>query len=119
MVLQRLWPTGFLPPPISESPTPVPRSGCCTGLWRKLKEPLGFFLSVILQKLLPSPLGADTYAALSPSAGTRMLGSAPPPANISGALKVAPDVPADAGRERAAPDATRSPAASRPRRVER
>src|SRR6478736_563525 len=56
----------------------------------KLPSALCFF--VMRQKFEPRPVGAETYAADLPSAGTRMDGSAPPPARSIGRLNVAAGV---------------------------
>src|SRR3954447_13656284 len=77
------------PTEISESPPPVPASGCWTGDCTNDVEPSGHRLLALRQKFDPSPVGADTYATDLPSAGTRIDGSAPPPARIIGRLNVA------------------------------
>src|SRR4051812_39495290 len=77
------------PTEISESPPPVPASGCWTGDCTNETAPSGHRFLVIRQKFDPSPVGADTYATDLPSAGTRIDGSAPPPARIIGRLNVA------------------------------
>src|SRR3954451_7351825 len=74
---------------MSESPPPVPRSGCMTGPCLNVTEPSALRFLAMRQKFEPSPVGAETYAADLPSAGTRMDGSAPPPARIIGRLNVA------------------------------
>src|SRR5947209_7837695 len=45
---------------ISESPPPVPRSGCWTGLWWNVTDPSWLRVFVMRQKLDPTPLGAET-----------------------------------------------------------
>src|SRR5207248_11151685 len=76
-----------------------PRSGCCTGPCANVTLWSALCFSVIGQKFEPRPVGADTYAADLPSRGTRIDGSAPPPARIIGRLKVGTGVlvRADAG----------------------
>src|SRR3954453_4778265 len=77
------------PTEISESPPPVPASGCWTGDCTNETAPSGHRFLVIPQKFDPRPVGADTYATDLPSAGPRIDGSAPPPARIIGRLNVA------------------------------
>src|SRR5438132_269446 len=79
-----------LPTEISESPPPVPWSN-----FRRfpLNEmlPSAFLISLMNQKSLPTPVGAETYAAYVASIELRMLGSAPPPARASGGVKATLD----------------------------
>ena len=103
------WPTL-----ISESPPPVPRSGCCTGLCTNVRLLSGLTLLGDPPEVAAQPSwGGDVGGRLA-VAGTRMLGSAPPPASSIGGLKVAAGIAAVAGIDADKPAASSAPAASRP-----